>query len=212
MTSAVSHPIFARVYGRVSRQMEERGGADHRQRLLADLEGQVIEIGAGNGLNFAHYPAQATRVVAVEPEPHLRTLAERNARRAPVEVEVVDGVADALPAEDATFDAAVVSLVLCSVPDQHRALTEVRRVLRPGGELRFFEHVRAATPGLQRVQRVLDATVWPLVGGGCHAARNTVAAITGAGFDLEDVDAFRFPVTRVALPTSPHVLGVARRA
>lgn len=107
------------------------------------------------------------------------------------------------------FDVAVVSLVLCSVPDQHRALTEVRRVLRPGGELRFFEHVRAATRGLQRV---LDATVWPLVGGGCHAARSIVAAITGAGFDIEDVDAFRFPVTRVALPTSPHVLGVARRA
>jgi ubiquinone/menaquinone biosynthesis C-methylase UbiE len=121
----------------------------------------VIEVGAGNGLNFAHYPASVTEVIAVEPEPHLRSIAEANAAQAAVPVKVVDGTAGDLPADDALFDVAVASLVLCSVPDQDQALAEIRRVLKPGGELRFFEHVQAGTPGRRRVQQALDATIWP---------------------------------------------------
>jgi ubiquinone/menaquinone biosynthesis C-methylase UbiE len=120
-----------------------------------------------------------------------------------------DGTAGRLPAGDGTFDAAVASFVLCSVPDVPAALAEIRRVLRPGGQLRFFEHVRADTPGLARVQRVLDATVWPTFGGGCHAHRDTLAAIEAAGFTVERVERLRVPETRLPAPTSPHILGTA---
>jgi ubiquinone/menaquinone biosynthesis C-methylase UbiE len=151
-------------------------------------------------------------VLAVEPEPHLRALAQRSAERAPVPIAVVEGVAERLPAGDAAFDAAVASLVLCSVPDQPAALKEMHRVIRPGGQLRFFEHVRADEPGLARVQRLLDATVWPKVAGGCHAGRDTAEAIEEAGFAIARLEKFRFPDVAVSLPTSPHVLGVATRS
>src|SRR6185503_8191601 len=100
-------------------------------------------IGAGNGINFANYPPEVTEVVAVEPEAYLRDKAMQAAATAPVEVTVLNGLADALPFEDGSIDAAVTSLVLCSVPDQSRALSEIARVLKPGGRLRFYEHVLA---------------------------------------------------------------------
>lgn len=205
----VDHPCFARCYARLSVRMEPEI-ADYRGRLLAGLSGRVIEVGAGNGLNFAHYPPGVS-VYAVEPERRLRGLAVERAAAAAVDVEVVDGVADALPAADESFDAVVMSLVLCSVPDQATALAEARRILRPGGELRFFEHVRATSGGLRRVQRVLDVTVWPWFAGGCHTGRDTAAAIRDAGFTIESVEDLRVPDVRVSLPASPHILGVARR-
>jgi ubiquinone/menaquinone biosynthesis C-methylase UbiE len=191
--------------------MDAGGVADHRRRLLAGLAGEVIEVGAGNGLNFAYYPPQVTGVLAVEPEPYLREMAQQNAARAPVHVDVVSGVAEHVPASDASADAVVLSLMLCSVPNQAVALGEVYRVLRPGGQLRFFEHVVAETPALARVQQALDATIWPTLGGGCHPSRDTEAAIAGAGFTIEQLERFRFPDVRLSLPTSPHILGVARR-
>lgn len=150
-------------------------------------------------------------MLAVEPEPHLLSLARRNAQRATVPIDLVFGVGERLPASDGAFDAAVVSLVLCSVDDQRAALRELRRVLRTGAELRFFEHIRADTPGLKRVQRALDATIWPAVAGGCHASRDTIGVIEHAGFTLERIDRFRFPETAVPFPTSPHVIGSAIR-
>lgn len=208
--SSISHPIFARCYALVSPAME-RGVAEHRRRLLAGLSGRVIDVGAGTGANFAHYPPTVGSVLAVEPEPYLRGIAQEHAKRAPVRVEVVDGLAERLPADDASFDAAVVSLVLCSVADQRAAVAELHRVLRPGGQLRFFEHVRADTPGLERVQRLLDATVWPRIAGGCHTGRDTAAAIEQAGFAISRIDRLRFPDAPVPFPTSPHILGVASR-
>lgn len=208
-TRTVSHPIFARIYARLSPRMDDAGAADHRDRLLAGLAGRVIDVGAGNGLNFAHYPPTVTHVLAVEPEPYLRRLAVAAAADAPVPIEVVAGTADHLPAGDATFDAAVTSLVLCSVADVPAALAEIRRALRPGGRLRFFEHVRAETPGLARAQRVLDATVWPALVGGCHTHRDTGAAIEAAGFTIDRIDRFPFPPASIPTPASPHILGVA---
>src|SRR6266540_1751711 len=207
----VNHPVFARMYARMAADAEGRGAADHREEMLAGLRGRVIEVGAGTGLNFGHYPAAVDRVVAVEPEPVLRKLATEAARQAAVPIEVVDGVADALPAEDASFDAAVASLVLCSVSDQGRALAELARVLRPRGELRFYEHVRSEQPREARVQRAVDV-FWPLFGGGCHTSRDTVGAMERAGFDVETCRRFRFVPCFLARPVAPHVIGIARRA
>jgi ubiquinone/menaquinone biosynthesis C-methylase UbiE len=204
------HPIFARVYEKLSVQMDRAGAAEHHHTLAAGLRGRVIEVGAGNGLMFAHYPATVTGVLAVEPEPRLRATAQAAARSAPVPIRVVDGLADALPASDGEFDAAVTALVLCTVPDQQVALAEIRRVLRPGGQLRFLEHVRADQPGaLRRAQKIADATVWPLLLGGCRTSRDTVAAITAAGFALDYLDRFSFPPNGPTSPASPHVRGAA---
>jgi len=157
--------------------MEREIGA-YRGELLAGLSGRVVEVGAGNGMNFAHYPQTVHEVVAVEPEPYLRSKAEQAAREAPVTVRVVDGAASELPLEPASVDGAVASLVLCSISDVAEALAELRRVLKPGGELRFFEHVRSEQPLKARVQQTLDRTgVWPGLFGGCHCARTTVGTI-----------------------------------
>jgi ubiquinone/menaquinone biosynthesis C-methylase UbiE len=205
---SISHPVFSRFYQRFAAVMERRGADAHRRRLLTGLRGDVIEVGAGHGPNFPYYPPEVARVAAVEPEPHLRQAAQEAAATASVPVEVHDGLAERLPFDDDTFDAAVVSLVLCSVPDQPTALAEVRRVLRPGGQLRFYEHVRSRRPRFARVQHVVDA-VWPHVAAGCHTARDTVGAIEQAGFVVDEIDRFRFPDSRVVLPTSPHALGRA---
>lgn len=207
----ISHPVFARYYARLSPAMDKGGMAAHRRQLLHGLTGSVIEIGAGNGLNFAHYPTGVTRVLAIEPDPHLREIARRNATQAPVPVEVRDGVAEELPADDAAFHAAVATLILCSVADQHAALREIHRILRPGGQLRFLEHVRASTPALRRVQRLLDATIWPSLCGGCHTGRDTAATIEEAGFAIDYLDPFRFPDTRLTMPATPHLRGTATR-
>ena len=184
MTSAadVERPRFARAYIRTPRTAERRGATEHRRRLLAGLAGTVVEVSAGHGLNLPHYPPEVTEVIAMEPEPTLRAAAERAAADAPVPVRVKPGVADDLPLEDASADAVVASLVLCSVPDQDRALAELRRVLRPAGELRFYEHViPRRQPRRLLLQAVDHSGLWPKIAGGCHPARDTGAAIERAG-------------------------------
>lgn len=181
-----------------------------RDELLAGLSGVVVEVGAGNGMNFAHYPATVTRVHAVEPEPYLRALAQQSAGVAPIPVTVHPGTAERLPLGPASADAAVLSLVLCSVEDPSASLSEISRVLRPGGEVRFLEHTAAGTPGLRTVQRALDATVWPRLAGGCHTARDPIAALTSAGLTVSALRRFRYPDRRLTLPVTPHALGTAR--
>lgn len=211
-SAAVHHPLFARFYTHVLARNEPEELRAYRDELLAGLSGRVVEVGAGSGANFPHYPPTVTEVVAVEPEAYLREQAVAAAPQAPVAVTVLDGIADALPLEDASCDAAVACLVLCSVPDQASALAELRRVLKPSGELRFLEHVRGATPRMARWQRVADRTFWPRAFGGCHTARDTVGAIERAGFTLERQRDLRPESLPSFLPVHPQAIGVARRA
>lgn len=206
----VNHPCFARMWDRLSRVAEGRGQAAHRRELLAGLAGRVLEVGAGNGINFDHYPASVSELVAVEPEAHLRERAVKVASGATMPVDVIDAVGGRLPFEDGSFDAGVVCLVLCSVPDQQEALAELHRVIRPGGELRFYEHVVAERNDVARLMRAADKTFWPRVGGGCHMSRDTAPQIERAGFRIESNRRFGFRPS-AALPSLPHVLGVARR-
>jgi ubiquinone/menaquinone biosynthesis C-methylase UbiE len=209
-SSSVQHPVFARLWSLMS-QHEPGEIRRHRDELLAGLSGRVIEVGAGAGSNFAHYPVAVEDVVAVEPEPYLRKQARAAAARAHLRIEVLDGVADQLPADDASFDGAVASLVLCSVPDQARALAELHRVLRPGSELRFYEHVRSDRPALALSQKAVDRMFWPRAFGGCHTARDTPAAIAGAGFELERVRRMWVNPVPIAFLVGSHAIGRARR-
>jgi ubiquinone/menaquinone biosynthesis C-methylase UbiE len=205
-------PVFSRFYAAISDRMDGEGLAALRTELLAPLSGAVVEIGAGDGRNFARYPPGVTHVTAVEPEPRLRALATRAAAApAPARVTVVPGRAEALPLPAASCDAAVLCLVMCALPDRPAALAEIARVLRPGGVLAFLEHTRAETPVLRAVQRLADATVWPLLTGGCHTATDPVGLIGAAGFTVTAVRRLRFPQSRVPQPATPHVLGLARR-
>jgi ubiquinone/menaquinone biosynthesis C-methylase UbiE len=207
----INHPIFARLCRRNRQVAAQRGETEHRRRLLEDLAGRVVDVGAGDGGNFALYPSTVTEVVAIEPEPRLRAFAQAAACEAPVPIRVLPGLADALPLEDASVDAVVVSLVLCSVPDQAAALAEARRVLRANGEVRFYEHVIARRQPQRALLQLVDRTgLWPLLGGGCHPARDTGAAIREAGFTIERCERFAFS-PNPSIPEIPHILGSARR-
>jgi ubiquinone/menaquinone biosynthesis C-methylase UbiE len=202
------HPIFARFFDRLSRATEHEVSS-HRDRLLAGLSGRVLEVGAGNGVNFGHYPPTVEKVVALEPEPFMRDKARHAATNAGVTVQIIDGAASRLPFESSSFDAAVASLVLCSVPELATALSEVRRVLKDGGELRFMEHVRADQPAKARLQIMLDRSrIWPLLGGGCHCSRQTMEAIAAAGFRVTEFESLPFGPSWWI--TNPHVRGAAR--
>jgi SAM-dependent methyltransferase len=205
----MQHTRFARLYPRVAERADRRGAAGHRQRLLEGLAGRAVEVGAGDGRNFRHYPPAVTEVVAIEPEPTLRALAIEAAREAAVPVTVLGGVAEDLPFADGELDAAVVSLVLCSVPDQGRALSELRRVLRPGGELRFYEHVIARRQPKRALFQLADRSgAWPALAGGCHLARDTAAAIAAAGFTIERCERIEFR----SAPLEPRLSYVLGRA
>ena len=185
------------------------GRAQCRTVLLAGLRGCVLEVGAGQGQNFPYYPASVTRLIAVEPSRRRRTRAA--ARQASTQIQIVPGTAEDLPGQDGDYDAVVACLVLCSVPDQQAALSEIRRVLRSGGQLRYFEHVVSGRPALARLERLLDTTLYPPLARGCHCSRDTGAAIRLAGFQIEQET--RIAVREAQLgPSVQHILGIARRA
>jgi len=203
-------PLFAWCYRQLADHLDTRATGTHRDALVAGLSGRVVEIGAGTGLTFRRYAPPVRHVDAVEPEPTLREAALSAARRASVPVAVTDGVAEDLPYPEASADAAVTSLVLCSVADAARAVAELARVVRPGGELRLYEHVRAPTPLLARTQRMLDPC-WSRLAGGCHMGRDPVALLAPAGFRLTSLERFRVPEEGPTLPPSPHILARAVR-
>jgi ubiquinone/menaquinone biosynthesis C-methylase UbiE len=182
-------PTFARHYDQFIGRMEQAWLRDARARLLDGLHGTVLELGAGTGRNLAHYPDTVERLVLTEPSSTMRDqLATHLDRLRPgIEVEIVDATADRLPLGDDEADAVVSTLVLCSVPALGPAVAEVRRVLRPGGELRLIEHVAAERPWARRIQRALDPA-WSWLEGSCHLDHETRVALAAGGFDVDDVD------------------------
>ncbi len=187
----MGHPIVAALYDRVLAGSERAGLARRRAGLLADLSGEVLEIGAGTGLNLRHYPSSVTRLVLAEPDRHMaRKLRDKLTDvRSPIAVEVIQTTAESLPFADDSFDAVVSTLVLCTVDSPERVAGEIRRVLRPGGELRLIEHVRDPDSGSRaRMQDLLERP-WGWVAGSCHPNRDTRATLVAAGFDTSAVTA-----------------------
>lgn len=210
MTSSpeVDNPFFARLWMRLSTR-EPESILVLRRENLAGLTGRVLEVGAGTGTNFEFYPATVTEVVAVEPERRLAEVARRAAARAAVPITVTTDTIESY-APDETFDAVVCSLVLCSVGDPDDVLRQLFSRLRPGGELRYLEHV-ASTGPRAGLQKFADATVWPRLFGNCHTHRDTERSIVAAGFDVADSRReWVFPKW-IPAPVGENAIGRARR-
>lgn len=199
-------PFFALGYAIIGRIGQPVIGK-HRRRLLAHASGQVVEIGAGTGLNFRYYPSSVARVLASEPDPYMLKRLRNASRRAAVLIGVVDATAESLPLDDASADTVVATLMLCSVEDPVASLGEAWRVLKPHGRLLFFEHVRSVDPKLAANQD-RRAKSWGRLAGGCRPNRDTEASIRMAGFEVEEIDHFDVKGSKT---TRPHILGVARK-
>lgn len=204
----VDNPFFAKLWTKLSAR-EPESLKRLRRESLTGLSGRVLEVGAGTGTNFEFYPAGVTEVVAVEPELRLAERAREAAARAPVPVTVTTETIERY-APDEQFDAIVCSLVLCSVDDPDAVLRQLFSRLRPGGELRYLEHV--ASEGVRaRIQRLADATVWPRLFGNCHTHRHTERSITAAGFDVQDAHHESVLPAWVPAPVTETAIGRAIR-
>jgi SAM-dependent methyltransferase len=204
----VDHPFFARVWPVVT-ALETEAVRALRRENLAGLSGRVLEIGAGVGTNFANYPQAVQQVVAVEPEPRLTAHARAAAAAAPVPVVVIRETAEAFN-DGELFDAVVCSLVLCSVRDTAGVLRRVYSLLRPGGQLRYLEHV-ASAGARGRLQRFADATLWPRLFGNCHTHRDTERSIVDAGFEMDTSRREWVLPVWAPSPVAEWALGRARR-
>jgi len=210
MSDVVDNPFFARLWSAMSTREPESIRALRRENLEG-LTGRVLEIGAGTGSNFGLYPASVTEVVAIEPEHRLAVLAREAAAGATVPVTVsTETVEQYAASADEPFDAVVCSLVLCSIADPDDVLRQLITMLRPGGELRFLEHV-AGTGMRARLQRAADATVWPRLLGNCHTHRNTERSISDAGFEVVRARHEWVLPPWVPMPASETAIGLAVR-
>jgi ubiquinone/menaquinone biosynthesis C-methylase UbiE len=201
--------LFSAFYDRAMKSTEEAGMREIRREALSGASGRTIDIGAGTGLNVELYPAAVSELVLAEPDEHMLKRLRPKVAAGPRHAEVVQAPADRLPFEDDSFDTAVFTLVLCTVPDAAAALREAARVLRPGGKLLFVEHVRSPEPGLARWQDRLEKP-WILLGDGCHCNRDTVATIEASPFTVEQVERGELP--KAPPLVRPLVHGSARLA
>jgi ubiquinone/menaquinone biosynthesis C-methylase UbiE len=200
--------IGAWMYDRTLAGAEVACLADWRRTLLTGAFGDVLEIGAGTGINLPHYPPSVRRLVLAEPNPGMRSRLKRKVGERP-DVTVIDATAEAIPMPDRAFDVVVSTLVLCSVDSPGRSLAEVWRILRPGGRFLFLEHVAAqGRPGRLRWQRLLEPA-WRCMAGNCHLTRRTEDSIVEMGFQLQGVQ--RESIRKVAGVVRPSVRGTALR-
>ena len=206
MSSTVDNPFFARMWTVMARH-EPESVKRLRRENLAGLSGRVLEVGAGTGTNFQLYPDTVTEVVAVEPERRLAMLAQKAAAAASVPVTVSTDTVEQFSAGE-PFDAVVCSLVLCSVDNPDDVVRQLLSVLKPGGELRYLEHV-ASTGARERLQKIADATLWPRVAGNCHTHRHTEQTIVGAGFRVSGARREWVVPAWVPVPTSEVAIGRA---
>jgi ubiquinone/menaquinone biosynthesis C-methylase UbiE len=190
--------FFSAVYDRMLAGTEEAGLRETRRRALAAARGRTVDIGAGTGANIGLYPAAVTELVFAEPDPHMLKRLRPKIAEAGLAAEVVAASAAELPFEDSSFDTAVFTLVLCTVPDPAAALAEAARILRPGGRLLFVEHVRSESPKVARWQDRLERP-WRFCGDGCHCNRDTVATIEASPLTVEEVE-------RGELPKAPPIV------
>lgn len=178
---------FSAVYDRGLKATEEAGLREMRRQLLASAKGRTIDLGAGTGANLELFPPAVSELILAEPDPHMLKKLRAKLEASGSPALAVQAAAEDLPFEDSSFDTAVFTLVLCTVPDPAAALAEAARVLRPGGQLLFVEHVRAEDPGLARWQDRLERP-WHFLADGCHCNRDTVAAIEASPLTLQQVE------------------------
>jgi len=199
--------LFAALYDRTLAVSEAAGLRDRRAALLAQARGRTLEVGVGTGLNLSHYGPAVTELTLAEPEaPMARRLRDR-AASAPAVLRVVEAPAERLPFADGAFDTVVSTLVLCTVADPRAALGEIRRVLAPGGQLLFLEHVRAEDPAVARRQDLLEP-LWRRVAHGCRCNRDTARLMAEAGLRADRLERGRIPKATPII--RPSIEGVAR--
>jgi ubiquinone/menaquinone biosynthesis C-methylase UbiE len=197
---------FATVYDRGLKATEDAGLREARREVLSRARGRTIDLGAGTGVNIDLFPTEVGELALAEPDGHMLAKLRPKLVSSTRGAEVVQAPAESLPFEDDSFDTAVFTLVLCTVPDPPAALAEAARVLRPGGSLLFLEHVRAEDPSLARWQDRLEKP-WRFLADGCHCNRDTLAAIKAAPFSIETVERGCLP--RAAPIVRPLVAGSA---
>jgi ubiquinone/menaquinone biosynthesis C-methylase UbiE len=186
--------IFAMVYDKQMAKAEQAGLGASRKALLAGARGRVLEIGGGTGANLPYYGPTVKSLTITEPQPPMLRRLERKVREQSVKATVLRAPAEDLPFEDDSFDTVVSTLVLCGVDDQPRSLRELRRVLRPGGTLLFYEHVRSDDPDVARFQNRMNWLNRLVVC--CECNRPTLRTITDAGFTVTDME-------HISLPNAP---------
>ncbi len=205
--------IFARFFAGATATNDDRypefyeaAVSEYKRWLFSDLTGTIAEIGAGTGANFAYYPA-GIHWIGIEPNVFMHDHLLRVAEKHHIQGEIRAGIAEQLELDDSSVDAVISTLVLCSVDHQAAALSEILRVLKPGGQFLFMEHVAAPQgTGLRTVQKVIKP-VWRMVADGCNTDRDTASAVQAAGFSHVEIKAFRAPLAIV----SPHIAGKATK-
>jgi ubiquinone/menaquinone biosynthesis C-methylase UbiE len=205
------HPLFARFYDRLTAGTERAGLGEMRRELLSSAAGRVLELGAGTGHNLEHYTDAVTELVLAEPDPNMAKLLRERLESdgtAAGNPSVIEAPAEELPFDDGSFDVVVATLVLCTVENPVRALSEARRVLVEGGRFLYLEHLRSARPGLARWQDWLERP-WGWVSGGCHPNRPTDQLLAGAGFWIDSLERDKLP--KAPPLVRPLIRGVAIR-
>lgn len=204
------HKWFASIYDRMMARAERSFMRAVREEIAGGARGRVLEVGAGTGANFSYYNEHAQEIIATEPDPYMLQRARRRAEEVGRSIDLRRAPAEELPFENDSFDTVVSTLVMCTVGDPLRALSEVRRVLKPSGELRLFEHVRYEN-AFGAFWQDLVTPAWRWFVAGCHPNRDTATIVREAGFEFERLEPMKLqPPVPPFIFARPHIKGIAR--